>query len=150
MRKHIMIMGPANSGKSTAANWLNETNRTLKETQDTIYGKYTIDTPSAYLENDWMYRYLFSISQTAGRLLCLVDGKRTTNLYPPNFFKAFNCPAVGLIKSPDTEDEKRIAIEYLKAAGVDEWYVFDLKDEKLKTMKDQWIAELGGKDEVYH
>ncbi|AXG38052.1 ethanolamine utilization protein EutP [Enterococcus gilvus] len=150
MRKHLMIIGPANSGKSTVANWLNETDRPLKKTQDAIYGKYTIDAPAAYLENDWMYRYLFSISQTAGRLLCLADGKRLTNLYPPNFVRAFNCPVTGLIKAPETEAEKETAIDYLKAAGIDEWYVFDLADEKLRTMKEQWIAELGGQDEVYH
>jgi len=150
MKKHLMIIGSDNSGKSSVANWLNETNRPLKKTQDAIYGKYTIDVPAAYLENDWMYRYLFSISQTAGRLLCMADGKRLMNLYPPHFVKAFNCPAIGLIKLPETEAEKQIAIDYLKVAGVDEWYVFDLEDEKLGTMKKQWIAELGGKDEVYH
>lgn len=144
MKRHIMIIGPISSGKSTVANWLNGTNRPLKKTQDVIYGSNTIDVPAAYLENDWMYRYLFSISQTAGKLVCIADGKQEINVYPPNFVKAFNCPSIGLIKTPATEKEVQKASEYLIAAGINEWYVFDVEDEKLAEMRKKWIAELGG------
>lgn len=149
MKKHILIIGPRNSGKSTIANWLNDTDRPIKKAQDAIYGKYTIDIPAAYVENN-MYSYLLSLAQTAGRILCLADGQEKTNIYSPNFFKSFNCPAIGIIKAPASKAELEIAGSYLSAAGVEgPYHLFDA--EKLVLLKQQWIAELKeAYDEVYN
>ena len=49
-RKRIMVIGPRGCGKTTLVNSLNDYDGPLKRTQDTIYGKNTIDVPSAYIE----------------------------------------------------------------------------------------------------
>ena len=72
-RKRIMIAGPARSGKSALANFLNGEERPLKRTLDTSYRQRTLEVPSAYLENTWMYQHLIALAQDAWCILVLVD-----------------------------------------------------------------------------
>lgn len=123
MKKRIMIVGPPQGGKSTLANVLNDTDRTLKKTQDVIYGPNTIDTPSSYLENPSMYKYLIATAQTASHLLIVVDQSRLTDIYPPGFAKTFTCPVLGVITKADLRPENAsLAVQQLKKAGVREPY----------------------------
>ncbi|MEE0434261.1 MAG: EutP/PduV family microcompartment system protein [Peptococcaceae bacterium] len=114
-RKRIMLIGPRGSGKSTLANVLNAEDRPLRQTQDTIYRKYTLDVPSGYLENSWMYQHLIALSQDAWCILVLVDGSKRTEVYSPGFAKTFRCPVVGVISKCDlcsegvTQAEKELA-----------------------------------------
>lgn len=114
-RKRIMIIGPRGSGKSTLANVLNDEDRPLRRTQDTIYRQYTLDVPSGYLENSWMYQHLIALSQDAWCILVLVDGSKKTEVYSPGFAKTFRCPVVGVISKCDlcptdyTQAEKELA-----------------------------------------
>lgn len=101
MKKRIMIIGPAQAGKSTLANILDDCARPLKKTQDVIYGKNTIDTPGAYLENASMYKYLIATAQTASHVLMLVDQSKPADVYPPGLAKAFACPVIGVITKHD-------------------------------------------------
>lgn len=130
MKKRIMIVGPTQSGKSTLANVLNESSRPLKKTQDIIYGKNTIDTPSSYLENPSMYKYLIATAQTASHLLILVDQSKLIEVYPPAFAKSFNCPVLGVITKIDLVQEfDDLSIQQLKRIGVNEPYFrISLKD----------------------
>ncbi|KGK85068.1 EutP/PduV family GTP-binding protein [Desulfosporosinus sp. HMP52] len=130
MKKRIMIVGPTQSGKSTLANVLNESSRPLKKTQDIIYGKNTIDTPSSYLENPSMYKYLIATAQTASHLLILVDQSKLIEVYPPAFAKSFNCPVLGVITKIDVAQEfDDLSIQQLKRIGVNEPYFrISLKD----------------------
>ncbi|AFQ46198.1 EutP/PduV family microcompartment system protein [Desulfosporosinus meridiei] len=130
MKKRIMIVGPTQSGKSTLANVLNESSRPLKKTQDIIYGKNTIDTPSSYLENPSMYKYLIATAQTASHLLILVDQSKLIEVYPPAFAKSFNCPVLGVITKIDLAQEfADLSIQQLKRIGVNEPYFrISLKD----------------------
>ncbi|SDG44990.1 EutP/PduV family microcompartment system protein [Desulfosporosinus hippei] len=130
MKKRIMIVGPTQSGKSTLANVLNESSRPLKKTQDIIYGKNTIDTPSSYLENPSMYKYLIATAQTASHLLILVDQSKLLEVYPPAFAKSFNCPVLGVITKIDLAQEfADLSIQQLKRIGVKEPYFrISLKD----------------------
>ncbi|MFZ7101203.1 MAG: EutP/PduV family microcompartment system protein [Peptococcaceae bacterium] len=123
MKKRIMVVGPVQSGKSTLINALNDCILPLKKTQDVIYGRSTIDTPGAYLENPGMYRYLIALAQDASCVLILVDQSRPVQVYPPGFAKVFNCPVVGVITKIDlaVQNAPR-AREQLKRAGVFEPY----------------------------
>lgn len=123
MKKRIMIVGPAQGGKSTLANVLNGTNRPLKKTQDVIYCLNTIDTPSSYLENPAMYKYLIATAQTASHLLIVVDQSQLAEIYPPGFARIFTCPVLGVITKGDLKPENAaLAVRQLKKIGVGEPY----------------------------
>lgn len=124
MKKRIMIVGPTQSGKSTLANVLNDTTRSLRKTQDVIYGKNTIDTPSSYLENPSMYKYLIATAQAASHLLIIVDQSRPIEIYPPSFAKTFTCPVIGVITKADlAQNNADLSIQQLKKIGVTEPYL---------------------------
>lgn len=121
-----MIIGAQGSGKSSIANWLNETNQPLKKKQDAIYGNHTIDVPAQYLENVSMYRYILTLAQTACCVLFLEDVQAQETFYPPNFAASFNCPVIGLVTRRASKSEDSIKAEtFLRAAGVKELVVLD-------------------------
>ncbi|MDQ7095097.1 EutP/PduV family microcompartment system protein [Desulfosporosinus sp. PR] len=123
MKKRIMLVGPAQAGKSTLANLLNGTSRPLKKTQDVIYGPQTIDTPSSYLENPSMYKYLIATAQSASHLLLLLDSSRIASIYPPGFGKTFTCPVSGVITKIDLGLENvQLCREMLERSGVCEGF----------------------------
>lgn len=128
IKKRIMIVGPGRSGKSTLANVFNEVNRPAKRTQDIIYGKYTIDTPSVYLEMPFNYKYLVATSQEANVLVCVIDPLTETTTYPPLFATSFNCIPVGVIAKADLANKKQIsnAKKYLLELGIEEENIFTL------------------------
>lgn len=130
MKKRIMVIGPTQSGKSTLTNFLNDSTRPLKKTQDVIYGKKTIDTPGSYIENPSMYRYLIATAQNASHVLILVDQSRITEVYPPGFAKTFTCPVIGVITKSDlAPGNAKTCVQQLKRIGVKEPYFWiSLKD----------------------
>ncbi|WP_273484132.1 EutP/PduV family microcompartment system protein [Desulforamulus ruminis] len=139
MKKRIMVVGPGQSGKSTLIDVLNDCAGPLRKTQDVIYGQRTIDTPSSYIENPFMYKYLIAIAQTASHVLLLVDQSRPVEVYPPGFAKSFNRPVIGVINKIDLAPENaRLCMQQLKRAGVLEPYFrISLKDhEGVKALKD--------------
>lgn len=148
MKKRIMIVGGKQSGKSTVANWLNDEQKPLKKRQDAIYGAFTIDIPAAYLENTSMYKYIFSLAQTAAVVLFLANGKEERSVYPPHFAKTFSCPVFGVIKSFDSLEEKREAEQMLMQAGVAPPYsVFDPQNPQLIAQKETWLRKLTGREQ---
>jgi len=130
MKKRIMVIGPTQSGKSTLINFLNDSTRPLKKTQDIIYGKNTIDTPSSYIENASMYKYLIATAQAASHVLFLVDQARPIEVYPPRFANSFTCPVIGVITKLDLAPENaNLCIQQLKKIGIIEPYFWiSLKD----------------------
>ncbi|AQS57701.1 EutP/PduV family microcompartment system protein [Desulforamulus ferrireducens] len=125
MKKRIMVVGPSGAGKSTLCNIINNAARLLKKTQDVIYGPHTIDTPGAYLENAWMYKYLIATAQGAALLLILVDQANPREVYPPGFAKTFTCPVVGVVTKADLAPENReLCRQQLKRIGVAEPYFY--------------------------
>ena len=129
MKKRVMIVGPTQAGKSTLANYLNDTSSPLRKTQDVIYGKNTIDTPGSYIENPSMYKYLIATAQTASHVLLLLDSSRTDSVYPPGFAKTFTCPVIGVITKTDLKPETSICISQMQSMGVSEPYFWiSLKD----------------------
>lgn len=122
-RKWIMVIGPANCGKTTLVNALNDSERPVRKTQDIIYGKNTMDVPAAYLENAWMYKHLIAASQDASQVLILVDRSRYQDIYSPGFARIFKCPVIGVITKSDqnSENDER-CIRQLKKIGVLEPY----------------------------
>ncbi|MEI3503601.1 MAG: EutP/PduV family microcompartment system protein [Anaerovoracaceae bacterium] len=72
-----MVIGPKGCGKTTLVNYINDYDGPLRRTQDTIYGRETIDVPSAYIENAWMYKHMIALAQDAWCILLLLDQSRT-------------------------------------------------------------------------
>jgi len=150
MKKRIMIIGPGQSGKSSLSNVLNESDRPLKKTQDVIYGKNTIDTPGAYIENASMYKYLIATAQTASCVLILVDQSRPVEVYPPWFAKTFTCPVFGVITKmdlvPGNEDWSR---RQLQKIGVYEPYfpISLLDNTGVKELKDYLFGKKESSEE---
>lgn len=118
-KKRIMVIGPKGCGKTTLVNAINDYDGPLRRTQDTIYGKNTIDVPSAYIENAWMYKHMIALAQDAWCILLMVDQSRTAEVYSHGFSRAFRCPVIGVIGKSDLSPENReICENQLKKIGV--------------------------------
>ncbi|CCO07720.1 EutP/PduV family microcompartment system protein [Desulforamulus hydrothermalis] len=144
MKKRIMIVGPTQSGKSTLANFLNDTDRPLKKTQDVIYGKYTIDTPGSYIETPYMYRYLIATAQGASCILLLVDQTKPFAAYPPAFAKTFTCPVIGVVTRVDLAGQNaRLCMQQLQRIGVKEpFFRVSVKDAaSLRALKEYLLGK---------
>ena len=116
MRKRVMIIGTKGVGKSSIANEINKDNRAISRCPDVIYGKNTIDVPSAYLENTWMYKYLVSISQDASCIIVVVDTRKQDDIYSHGFSRAFSKKVIGVINVIEGD------VRTLKQIGVNEPY----------------------------
>ncbi len=118
-----MVIGPSRCGKTTLVNTLNNYDGPLKRTPDLIYGKNTIDVPSAYLENSWMYKHIIAAAQDASHVLILVDQSNCNEIYSHGFAKSFRCPVIGVITKCDLipENEEK-CLRQLKNIGVSEPY----------------------------
>ena len=126
MKKRVMIIGTKGVGKSSIANLINNDNRAVSRCPDVIYGKNTIDVPSAYLENTWMYKYLVSISQDASCIVVVVDTRKQDDIYSHGFTKAFSKKVFGVINIIEGEvSHYNDAVKTLKHTGVKEPY-FDV------------------------
>jgi ethanolamine utilization protein EutP len=122
-KKRIMVIGPSRCGKTTLVNALNDYDGPLKRTPDLIYGKNTIDVPSAYLEISWMYKHIIAAAQDASHVLILVDQSNCNEIYSHGFAKSFRCPVIGVITKCDLipENEEK-CLRQLKNIGVSEPY----------------------------
>ena len=117
--KRIMVIGPKGCGKTTLVNSINDYDGPLRRTQDTIYTRNTIDVPSAYIENAWMYKHMIALAQDAWCMLLLIDQSRTTEVYSHGFARAFRCPVVGVISKCDLLPQNRGVCErQLEKIGV--------------------------------
>ncbi len=104
-KKRIMIIGARNCGKTSLANQINDYKGQLRKVQDTIYHKNTIDVPSGYIENSWMYMHTIALSQDACCILLLIDQSRPVMVYSPGFARVFRCPVIGVISKSDLNKE---------------------------------------------
>lgn len=121
-----MVIGPRGCGKTTLVNLINKYDGPLRKTQDTIYTDLTIDVPSAYIENAWMYKHIIALAQDAWVILLLLDQSRTTEVYSHGFARNFRCPVVGVITKSDLNPENRErCMKQFSYIGVREPY-FDL------------------------
>ncbi len=126
-----MVIGPANCGKTTLVNALNDYDGKLKKTQDIIYGKNTMDVPGSYIENAWMYKHIIAAAQDASHILILVDPTKSAEVYPPGFAKAFRVPVIGVIMKCDLPDgNEELSLRQLNRIGVSEpYYRISSQDE---------------------
>jgi len=118
-----MVIGPANCGKTTLVNALNDYDGKLRKTQDIIYGKNTMDVPGAYIENAWMYKHIIAAAQDASHILILVDQSKKVDYYSPGFAKVFRCPVIGVITKCDmAKENEESSMKQLEKMGIDEPY----------------------------
>lgn len=154
-RKRIMIIGPGKCGKTSLANALEGEARPLGRTHDTIYRRRTLEIPSAYLENTWMYTHLIALAQDAWCILVLVDQSQSGEIYSPGFASAFRVPLVGVITKSDLSVQRRpLAEAELAKIGVrPPYFAVDAKTNSGIDELETYLKTLeGGKgnDEVHH
>lgn len=156
-KRRIMVIGPAGCGKTTLVNAINEYEGPLRRTQDTIYGRYTIDMPSSYVAIPWMYKHLIATAQNAAsHILLLVDQANPVEIYSPGFARVFRCPVIGVISRCDMmPGNVEVCRRQLKQIGVEEPYFrisvpnkIGIDDLKAYVFKDDLVK--GDKDEVYN
>ncbi|MDY6211440.1 EutP/PduV family microcompartment system protein [Hornefia butyriciproducens] len=128
--KRIMVVGAKGCGKTSLVNYINDYTGPLKRTQDTIYTGLTIDVPSAFVENAWMYQHVIALSQDACCVLIMVDQSRPVEIYSHGFAKALYCPSFGVISKCDQKPENRYRCEeQLRMIGVKEpFYAISLTE----------------------
>lgn len=154
-RKRIMIIGPQGVGKTSLANWLNGVQKPLRRTADVLYGARTLEVPSAYLENTWMYRYLIALSQDAWCIVVMVDQSKPQALYSPGFASAFRCPLIGVIGKCDCCPAHRPQlVRQLETIGVEPPYfaISMATGEGLQALQ-MYLEHLEGgraSDEIHH
>lgn len=139
-RRRIMVIGPRACGKTSLVRGLDRSEEPVKKTQDIIFGKNTMDVPSAYLENPWMYRHLISSAQNyASQVLILVDQDNPKEIYPHGFAKVFTCPVTGVIMKSDRKPEnKKVCEKQLAVIGVDKPYfsINTQEEESLEALRE--------------
>lgn len=143
-RKRILIIGPRGSGKSSLANIINGDSGPVRRVQDTIYAKETIDVPSAYLENTWMYRHLIALSQDAWCVLMLFDARNKESVYSPGFTQAFHIPVTAVVThyKDDVDALTRIQKQCKDAGVCSEVCFFDNENEDDRKILLQKLAVL--------
>lgn len=150
-----MVVGPRGCGKTTLVNIINNYAGSLRKTQDTIYTDKTIDVPSAYIENAWMYKHIIALAQDASCIIVMVDQDRTAEVYSYGFAKSFRCPVIGVINKTDLKPENReTCIRQLENIGVEAPY-FEISLTEGTGVKDLTdylgkIIERKGLYEVYN
>lgn len=132
-RKRILIIGPRGCGKSTLAKVINADSSPVRRVQDTIYARETVDVPSAYLENTWMYRHLIALSQDAWCVLMLFDARKKESIYSPGFAKAFRVPVIAVVTHYRGNQEALARVQkQCQEAGVSfESVFFDGEDDEM-------------------
>ena len=148
-----MVIGPKGCGKTTLVNLINDYDGPLRKTQDTIYTDLTIDVPSAYIENAWMYKHIIALAQDSWVILLLLDQSRPTEVYSHGFARNFRCPVVGVITKSDLKPENReTCLKQFKFIGVREPYfeicvpegkgIDELKEYLLEIKKGKGLDEV--------
>ncbi len=142
-----MIVGAVGSGKSTIANIINEVDKPLKKTQDTIFTKYTVDVPSSYIQIPFLYKHAIALGQEASALIVIVDQSKPEEVYSPNFARSFRCKSIGIISHSNQNIENRdICIRQLKSIGVDEpYFMMDLEGNSDIEILKSYLLELKAK-----
>ncbi len=122
-RKRIMVVGTRGCGKTSLVNYLNNYDGPLRRTQDTIYGKETIDVPSAFIENASMYKHMIALAQDAWVIVAMVDQSWCHEVYSHGFARAFRCPVIGVIGKSDLSPEnEEVCRKQLQKIGIREPY----------------------------
>lgn len=140
--RRVLVIGERKSGKETIADWLNDSVRKYYDNEP-IYREKTIQVPSAYLENSWMYRNIITISQDAACVLLVIDMDGEETRYSPGFARIFTRPVYGVVTHCSSEEKKQRAYEELKRIGICHMPLFlDPACAEEKEKLQNWYTEI--------
>lgn len=138
-----MVIGPSRSGKTTIVNYLNNYDGPLRRTADVIYGENTIDIPSSYVENAWMYKHIIALAQDASKVVVIVDSENPKEVYSDGFGLSFNNEVVGVInKLNQNLNNLEKCKKQLKRIGIKEPYFLISKNDEvgIKELKEYLLT----------
>jgi ethanolamine utilization protein EutP len=98
-----MLWGGVGAGKTTLMRTL-QGGAPASKTQMIEYDGEAIDTPGEYAESGRFVRHLQSTSSDAALILVVQDATRTDCNFPPNYFRMFSKPVLGMVSKMDDPD----------------------------------------------
>lgn len=144
-RKRVLVIGERKSGKEVVADWLNGTVKRYHD-NEVIYRENTIQIPSSYLENSWMYKNIITVAQDASSVLLVIDAKETKTRYSPGFATIFTKSVICVVTHCETEDEKLRVLKEVERIGIKTVPLYINLDEVADQEKLQnWYADVYAK-----
>ena len=132
MKRKIVIVGMAKSGKRSLADHLEGEKSPKNFSQDAYYRSRTIELPSMYLENTWMHENINVIAQNQGYLLIfMIDALKKESIYPFGFAGSFSIPTMTVIRNLHLVkgDDKKRVLKYVEDLGSAFTYVIGEEDD---------------------
>lgn len=123
-----MIVGHRRVGKTTLAHSIEEFTVPFKQNgQSVVYGRYTMDCPSIYVENPFKFDALIALSQQAKAVFFICDPTKKFIRYAPGFATAFQGKHYGIISKCDlvTDEDIMFANMQLLKLGILQEHIFE-------------------------
>jgi ethanolamine utilization protein EutP len=98
---HYMLWGGVGAGKTTLLRALQGGCPQARKTQMVEFSGEAIDTPGEYSETRRLTRHLLATSAEAQLILVVQDATREDSNFPPNYFRMFHQPVVGVVAKMD-------------------------------------------------
>lgn len=143
-KRLFMLWGGVGAGKTTLLQALQQQeNKGVRKTQMVDYSGWGVDTPGEYCEMGDLRRHLLAASADVYLMLVLHDATRLTTNFPPNYFRMFTQPVVGVVSKIDAAGanlERSAAI--LRQIGVqgDIYYLSAITGSGLSELRQMLLA----------
>ena len=123
MRKRILVIGPEGSGKTSICQYLEGRDKRPVKTAEVVFGRKTIDTSGAYVDNPSLVQHLISLALNhAGSILMVVDASAPDEKYSPGFARIFNCRVWGVATKCNHQNRSRADIRLVRLGVEPPWF----------------------------
>jgi ethanolamine utilization protein EutP len=143
-KRLFMLWGGVGAGKTTLLQALQQQeNKGVRKTQMIDYSGWGVDAPGEYCEMGDLRRHLLAASADARLILVVHDATRPATNFPPNYFRMFTQPVVGVVSKIDADgaDLERAAA-VLRQIGVqgEIYYVSAITGSGLSSLRQMLLA----------